>query len=182
MSRRRSLVTTRVLLNPYRRSILVPSAILLENKKGAARSSFRELMQRRRGGQGERHKSTKQQLCTNITHFCSFLCRCCTTTTWNHLVSRFREDVYTRRKFFFSYSELRYSPLELLLNWNAPTFDKLNEMLGGWKSVNSLLKWRLRCRCRRGCLSSYNLGARLLRALYREVLRFFFDQKAIQIT
>ena len=129
MSRRRSLVTTRVLLNPYRRSILVPSAILLENKKGAARSSFRELMQRRRGGQGERHKSTKQQLCTNITHFCSFLCRCCTTTTWNHLVSRFREDVYTRRKFFFSYSELRYSPLELTpelkcsniwqIEWNA---------------------------------------------------------------
>ena len=59
-------MTTRVLLNPYRRSILVPSAIPLENKRGAARSSFRELMQRRRRGQRERHKSTKQQLCTCI--------------------------------------------------------------------------------------------------------------------
>ena len=68
--------------------------IPLENKRSAARSSFRELMQRRRGRERERerHKSTKQlQLCTCITLFCTFLCCCFTTTTWNHLVSRFME-------------------------------------------------------------------------------------------
>ena len=55
----------------------------------------------------------KQQLCTCITLFCTFLCRCCTTTTWNRLVSRFMEDVNTRQQFPFSFCDLRYSPLEL---------------------------------------------------------------------
>ena len=32
----------------------------------------------------------KQQLCTCITLFCTFLCRRCTTTTWNFLISRAR--------------------------------------------------------------------------------------------
>ena len=30
----------------------------------------------------------KQQLCTWITLFCTFICRRCTTTTWNFLISR----------------------------------------------------------------------------------------------
>ena len=34
-------------------------------------------------------------------------------TTWNRLVSRFMEDVNTRQQFSFSFSDLRYSPLEL---------------------------------------------------------------------
>ena len=43
---------------------------------------------RRRRRQRERQKSNrfklaKQQLCTCITLFCTFLCRRCTTTTWN---------------------------------------------------------------------------------------------------
>ena len=75
----------------------------------------RKLKQRRRRRQRERQKSNrfklaKQQLCTCITLFCTFLCRRCATTTWNFLVSRFVEDVNTRQ--WFSFSELRYSPLE----------------------------------------------------------------------
>ena len=46
----------------------------------------RALKQRRRRRQGERQKRkrfglAKQQLCTFITLFCTFLCRRCTTTT-----------------------------------------------------------------------------------------------------
>ena len=36
---------------------------------------------------------TRQQLCTCITLFCTFLCLHCTTTTWKCLISRFREEV-----------------------------------------------------------------------------------------
>ena len=47
---------------------------------------IRELNQRRRRRKRERQKSNslilaKQQLCTRITLFCTFLCPCCTTTT-----------------------------------------------------------------------------------------------------
>ena len=48
---------------------------------------IRKLKQRRRRRQRERQKSNwfrlaKQQLCTCIMLFCTFLCRQCTTTTW----------------------------------------------------------------------------------------------------
>ena len=42
--------------------------------------------------------------------FCTFLCRHCTTTTWQFLISRFVEDVSTRQRLSFSIPELRYSP------------------------------------------------------------------------
>ena len=62
---------------------------------------IRELKQRRRRRQQERQKSNrirlaKQQLCTCITLFCTFLCRRCTTTTWKCLFSRFVEDGRTQ--------------------------------------------------------------------------------------
>ena len=74
------------------------------------------LKQRRRRGQRERQKSsrfrlTKQQLCTWIMLFCIILCQHC-KTTWNFLISRFMEDVNTRQRFSFSFSELRDTPLE----------------------------------------------------------------------
>ena len=61
-----------------------------------------DLKQRRRQTQWERKKrnrfrSTKQQLCTCITLFCTFFCRHCTTTTWKCVFSRFVEDVNTRK-------------------------------------------------------------------------------------
>ena len=46
--------------------------------------------------------------------FCTFLCRCCTTTTSNFVDSRFMENVNARKQFSFSFSELRYSHLELI--------------------------------------------------------------------
>ena len=81
---------------------------------------IRKLKQRRRRRQRERQKSNwfrlaKQQLCTCITLFCTFLCRQCTTTTWNCLIPRFSEDVNTvntRQRLSFSFPELRYSLFE----------------------------------------------------------------------
>ena len=71
----------------------------------------RELKQRRGRRQQERQKSNwfrlaKQQLCTCITPFCTFLCRRCTTTTWKCLISRFDEDVKTRQRLSPSFPEL----------------------------------------------------------------------------
>ena len=76
-----------------------------------------ELKQRPRRRQRERQKSSrfrqaKQQLCTCITLFDTFLCRRCTTTTWKWLNSRFVEDGNTRQRHSSSFPELRYSPLE----------------------------------------------------------------------
>ena len=88
----------------------------LKPSRGTLRNhDNRKLKQGRRRRQRERQKSNwfrlvKQQLCTCITLFRTFLCRRCATTTWNFLVSRFVEDVNTRQ--WFSFSELRYSPLE----------------------------------------------------------------------
>ena len=67
---------------------------------------IREFTQRRRRPQRERHKSNrftqgKQQLCTCITLFCTFLCRRCTTATWNCLFSRFLEDGTKDNNFLF---------------------------------------------------------------------------------
>ena len=48
---------------------------------------------------------------------CRLLCRHCTTTTWNFLISRFMEDVNTSQRFSSCFCELRYSPLEFN-SWN----------------------------------------------------------------
>ena len=77
-----------------------------------------ELKQPRRWRQRVRQKSKrfrqgKQQLCTCITLFCTFLCRRCTTTTWKCLISRFVEDGNTGQQLSFSFLELWYSPSEL---------------------------------------------------------------------
>ena len=55
----------------------------------------------------------KQHRCT-CTLFCPFLCRRCTTTTWNCLISRYVDDVKTnsKRRPSFSFPELCYSSLE----------------------------------------------------------------------
>ena len=77
----------------------------------------REFTQRRRRRQQERQKSNRfrqanQQVCTCIMLFCTFLCRRCTTTTWNCLISRFVEDGNKRQQLSFSFPELGCSPLE----------------------------------------------------------------------
>ena len=63
--------------------------------------------QRRWRRRGERQKenvyNNKQQLCTCITLFCTFLCRRYTTTTWNLLIprARFMESGQIIVTFFF---------------------------------------------------------------------------------
>ena len=62
-------------------------------------------LQRRRRQWGRQKSScfklAKQQL------FCTFLCRICTTTTWNCLILLFREEVNKRRR-TYSLSKLKY--------------------------------------------------------------------------
>ena len=67
----------------------------------------------RRRRQRDRQKSNrfglaKQQLCTCITLFCTFLSRRCTTATWNF--PPYMEWVNTAQTFSFSFSWLRYGP------------------------------------------------------------------------
>ena len=50
-------------------------------------------------------QNNNSTLCTCITHSCTFLCRHCTTTTGNCLISRFMEDVNKRRLNFLSILE-----------------------------------------------------------------------------
>ena len=94
-----------------------------ETRDGAAKCllfsqpSSREFTQRRRRRHRERQKSNKfrqakQQLCTCITRFCTFLCRRCKTTTWNCLISFFVEDGNKRQQLSFSFPDLWCSPLE----------------------------------------------------------------------
>ena len=91
---------------------------------------MRELKQRQRGRQRKRQKKewarlAKQQLCTCITLFYTFLCRRCTYTTWNFLISRSVEDVNSRQRISISSSEFAFGALELnsrkthqnLTNW-----------------------------------------------------------------
>ena len=71
----------------------------------------RRRRQQREGEKSKRFRLAKQQLCACITLFCTFLCRRWTTTTWKCLISRFVEDVNSRR-LFFCFPELWYSLLE----------------------------------------------------------------------
>ena len=93
----------------------------------------------------------------------------CTTTIWKCLISRFIEDVNTRR-LSFSFPELWYSLLEFssrnifqhltIANWTSwNKYDK------AWSSANSLFKWRFRS-CRRRCCFSSLLWS--MRSLYKE--------------
>ena len=83
-----------------------------------------ELKQRRRRRKRERQKSNikveigKNNNFARASHvhhslvLCTLLCRHCTTTMWNFLISRFMEDVNTSQRFSSCFCELRYSPLE----------------------------------------------------------------------
>ena len=56
-----------------------------------------------KNGKENGFRLAKQQLCTCITLFCTFLCRRCTSTTWYCLISRFVSDVNTRQRLPFSF-------------------------------------------------------------------------------
>ena len=86
-----------------------------ENKNKPVRActvtKLRELRQRRRRTATRTAKRQtgwiKKKLCTCITLFWTFLCLCrrCTTTKWNCLISRFVESVKHETKI-----QIRYSP------------------------------------------------------------------------
>ena len=126
----------------------------------------REFTQRRRRQQGERQKSNwfrqaKQQLCTCITFFCTFLCRRCTTPTRNCLISRFVEDGNKKQHLSFSFPELWCSPLEFnckKLCQHLTNLTRWNKCDQVWGNANSLCKWRFRSRSRsrrrRRCINS----------------------------
>ena len=83
--------------------------------------------------------------------------RHCTTRTWKCLISRFVEDVNTRRRLSFSFSWTLVQSFRIQLHKKLPTSDELNEMeqaRHSLKSANSLFKWRFRSRRCRCCLSS----------------------------
>ena len=120
-----------------------------------------QVKQRRRRRQQERQKTIGSEIgktTTCITLFSTFLCRRCMTTTWVLNVTFCRER--DARRLPFSFSELRYSPLELnsrkirthLTNWTR--WNKRDKV---WSSANSLFIWRFRSRSRRYCLSSLML-------------------------
>ena len=122
--------------------------------------SFWRWRQRKRQ-KSNRFSLTKQQLCTCITLFCThFLCRHCTTSTWNFLISHFVEDVNTRQRVSFSFPELWYSILEFNSRKNCQHLTnrtRWNKRDKVWSSANSLFKWRFRSR-RRRCCSLQMLG------------------------
>ena len=99
----------------------------------------------------------KQQLCTCITLFSTFLCRHCLTTTLNGLISRFVEDANTRQRLSFSFPELRCSLSEFNSTTNCQHLTKWsrwNKRDTVWSSATSLFKWRFRSRRRRCCSNS----------------------------
>ena len=124
-------------------------------------------------GKNAMARLAKQQLCTCITLFCTFLCRRCTNTTWNVLW----QDVNTRKRISFYFSELAYGALECNFRKFTDISDKLRTW---WNTLVSALKFEIarnnlsfkwRFRSRRCRLSSSrdgkerNLGTRLGSAL-----------------
>ena len=106
---------------------------------------IRELWQRRRqrGRQKcNRFRLAKQQLCTWIMLFCTFLYRPCTATTWKCLIASFIEDVNKRRRISFSLSKLECGPQEINfreIRLHLPVFSKYIGItaIKDWKNGNS---------------------------------------------
>jgi len=74
-----------------------------ENAWSFTALDLKELQQRLRRRQQERQKINRATSLQAHHEFCAFLCRRCKTTTC------FMKDVNTRKRFNFSFSELRYS-------------------------------------------------------------------------
>ena len=82
------------------------------------------------GDGNENGKKAKQQLCTCIMLFCTFLCRHCSTTTWRCLIARFMESANKRRRIFPSLSKLECGPALRKELWgNSPTFHIFSELV-----------------------------------------------------
>ena len=105
----KSTLKKKTLKRPYNNLLTSSVWSLQGNLRPRPRCINRELKQRRRRRQRERQKSkrfilAKQQRCTCITLYCTFLCCRCTQ------FCRGREHTTTS---FFFFPELCYSPLEV---------------------------------------------------------------------
>ena len=123
-----------------------------------------------------RCRLAKQQLCTCITFFWTFLCCRCMIKTWKCLISRFVEDRTTRQGLSSSFPKTLIQSLEFnsrkicehLTNWMTWNYrDKL------WSSAKSFLKLRICSRPRRFCLSSlfanWQMGGARVQAVLKTV-------------
>ena len=102
-------------------------------------------------------KKAKQQVCTCTMHFCTFLYRPCTTTTWKCLIASFMEDVNKRRRISFSRTkveralqEINSREIRLHLPFsangiNATVFEKQEFLL------KETFSFDFHCRCCRRC-------------------------------
>ena len=112
----------------------------------------------RRTAKNNRFRLTKQQHCTCITLFCTFLCRHYTTTTWKYLISRFVEEVNTRQRlsFFFSWTLMQSFRIQrqkkiskiCRIEWDRISVKKFEA------ARLHFFKWLIPSRRRRCCLSS----------------------------
>ena len=122
--------------------------LLLSWSSRCSRRVCRELYQRRRRRQRGRQKSNrfrlaKQQLCTCIMLFCTFLYRPCTATTWKCPTASFREDVNKRRRISFSLSKLEWVPQEINsreIRLYSPFSSNWNKRDKDWKKREFILK------------------------------------------
>ena len=140
----------------------------MENLLKLSQFSNGELTKLRRRQQRQRQKAivlAKKQLCTCITLSCTFLCRPCTTTTWNDQIllllllffffwGRERQG----HKFYHLCLDSGTAPLfssnrNSLLSSDWVTWDNREVVLKGAKSnFQRRFHWRRRCRIVRSLL------------------------------
>ena len=83
-----------------------------------------------------------------ITLYCTFPCHHCMTPTWKFLMSHFVENINTRKRLYFPFSEVWYSPLEFNFRkicHSLTNETRWNKSIKVWSSTNSLFKWHF-CR------------------------------------
>ena len=88
---------------------------------------------------GNVYTVAKQQLCTCITLFCTFLYRPC-TTKWKCLTASFMEEVNKQRRISFSLSKLDCGPQEINsgeIRLHLPFSANWNKRDKDWKNGNS---------------------------------------------
>ena len=108
-------------------------------------SDIRELKQRRRRRQRERQKSRRfydqnNNFSSAASLFCTFLCRHCTTATWNYLRQRFMEDTNTSLQISLSPSKLGGGAQEFNsweIHQHLRFYNNRNNSDQVWKIANS---------------------------------------------
>ena len=120
----------------------------------------------------------KQQLCTWITLFSTFLGHRCTTMTRTFLISHFVEDGNTTQQCSFSSPELSYCPLQvnstITIQHTLTNCTRWNKRKKVWGSPNSLFKWCFRSCCWCCCLNSLKEKLHFYTITFQEDKHLFF--------